>query len=302
MSERVSVRVPASTSNLGPGFDALGLALELTTTVSATPASATTITISGEGAHLLSYGPDNLVLRRMHNLADHCGLTLPSLAIHIENGIPLERGLGASGAASLGGLLVANEVLGRPLDRGALLDLACQLEGHPDNVSPSLLGGCTISVVENGHVTALHVPFPGDIVCALCIPDVRMRTHEARSVMPPTYSRADAVYNLSRTAILVAALATDQRDVLRLAVADRMHQPFRAAIFPTLPMLIDAAQEAGALGAFLSGAGSTVAAFATAHTAERVILAMAAAATAQNLGCRTFITAINHIGAQKVEQ
>lgn len=297
MPQRVTVRVPASTSNLGPGFDSLGLALDLATTVSAERATATAITISGEGAALLSCGPDNLVLRRMRELAEHCGVELPPLRVHIHNGMPLERGLGASGAASLGGLLAANDVLAAGLDRGQLLDLACRLEGHPDNVTPSLLGGCTVSVVDQGHVTTLHVPFPDEIVCALCIPDLRMPTHTARTVMPAGYSRADAVFNLSRAALLVAALATRQFAALREAVDDRLHQPYRTTIFPALQPMIEAAHAAGAYGAFLSGAGSTIAAFAAPGNAEQIAQAMATTATAHGVRSRTLVAAIDTRGA-----
>lgn len=295
--QRVAVRVPASTSNLGPGFDTLGLALNLATTVTAELAETTEITISGEGAALLSRGPDNLVLRRMKELAQICGAALPPLRLHIDNGMPLERGLGASGAASLGGLLAANAIVGAPLDRAAILDLACRLEGHPDNVTPSLLGGCTVSAVADGHVTALHVPFPGELVCALCIPDVRMPTHAARQVMPPTYSRADVVFNVSRAALLVTALATRNLDTLRVAVQDHVHQPYRSTIFPALMPLIEAAHTAGAFGAFLSGAGSTIAALTTHENAPNVAQAMTAAATSYSLDCRTLIATIDDMGA-----
>lgn len=294
---RVRVCVPASTSNLGPGFDALGLALDLQTTVEVEAATTTWIEIAGRGAALLSRGTDNLVYRRMEEFARWQSQTLPPVALRIENGIPLERGLGASGAASLCGLLAANALLHTGLDRAQLLDLACRLEGHPDNVTPSLLGGCTVSVVIDGHVTALHVPFPDDLVCALCIPDLHMPTHAARDLMPHSYSRADAVFNLSRAALLVTALATRQFDVLPIAVQDRMHQPYRAHMFGALPAVIHAAHAAGALGAFLSGAGSTVAAFASADRAERIARAMATACDQHSLACETRVATINRNGA-----
>jgi homoserine kinase len=294
---RIRVCVPASTSNLGPGFDALGLALDLQTTVEVEQADQWSIAIEGRGADQLPRGSDNLVYRRMEEFACWRSQTLPPVALRIANGIPLERGLGASGAASLCGLLAADALLQTDLDRPQLLDLACRLEGHPDNVTPSLLGGCTVSVVVDGHVTALHVPFPDDLVCALCIPDLHMPTHAARELMPPSYSRADAVFNLSRAALLVTALATRQFDALPIAVQDRMHQPYRAHMFAALPEVIDAAHAAGALGAFLSGAGSTVAAFARADQAAAIAQAMAAACEQHGLVCETRVAAINRAGA-----
>lgn len=294
----IQVRVPASTSNLGPGFDALGLALDLATTITVTPAQTTSITIRGEGAQTLSRGPDNLVLRRMHDLATACGRSLPAIELAIDNGIPLERGLGASGAASLAGLLAADALLETTLSRAELLDLACQVEGHPDNVTPSLLGGCTVSALDDGHVTALQIPFPDDLVCALCIPDMRMPTHAARQVMPTSYSRADAIFNLSRTALLVAALATGQYQALAIATEDRLHQPYRTTILPALMPVIQAACAAGAYGAFLSGAGSTIAALSTPAHSPHVLAAMAAAAAQHGLSSHTLVAHIDRAGAR----
>lgn len=293
----IQVRVPASTSNLGPGFDALGLALDLATTITVTPAPTTSITIDGEGAALLSRGSDNLILRRMHEFAEAHGRSLPTIHLHIANGIPLERGMGASGAASLAGLLAADALLETASSREHILDLACRLEGHPDNVTPSLLGGCTVSALSDGHVTALQIPFPAELVCALYIPDLRMPTHAARQVMPTSYSRADAVFNLSRTALLVAALATQQYAALRVATQDRLHQPYRTAIYPALIPVIDAACQAGAHGAFLSGAGSTIAALSAPDGVDAVLTAMAAAGAAHGLTCRTLVAHIDRVGA-----
>lgn len=297
MPPRARVRVPGSSANLGAGFDALGLALDLYTTASAEIADATTITVTGEGQALLSCGPDNLLLRNMRALAARCGRELPPIRIHIHNDIPIERGIGASGAATVAGLLLADALLDTRLDRSALLDLACEIERHPDNVVPSLLGGCTIAALDGDRVIALPVPLPPDLVCVLCIPDVRMPTQQARSVMPASYSRADVVFNLSRTGLFVAALATGQLDALRIGVQDRVHQPYRAAVFPALLPLIAAAEQAGAWGAFLSGAGSTVAALADRGRAEAVARTMAATGIQHDLHCRTLVTTIDRRGA-----
>ncbi len=294
----VRVRVPASTANLGPGFDTLGLALNLATTIEATYTNdPPTISISGEGAEQLSRGPDNLVYQRMQTLAQWYGLELPPIRLHIANGIPLERGLGASGAASLAGLLAADALLQIGLARGQLLDLACQLEGHPDNVTPSLLGGCTVSAVSDGHVTALNVPLHHDLICAVCIPNLYMPTKAARQILPEQYSRADAIFNLSRTALLITALTTRRYDALRIAVEDRLHQPYRAQSFPALTAIVEAAHAAGAYGAFLSGAGSTIAALAAPSQGEHITRMMTAAAIEHGLTCRTQIAQIDHMGA-----
>ncbi len=297
MPHRISVRVPASTSNLGPGFDTLGLALDLATTVDVVAAHTTTITTAGDGCDQIPCDASNLVYRRMQQLAQRHGRALPPIELHIHNGIPLERGLGSSGAASLGGLLAANALLKLNLDRSQLLDIACKLEGHPDNVTPSLLGGCTVSALDNGHVVVLHVPIADDLVCALCLPELHIATSEARKVVPITFARADAVFNHSRTALLVTALATRRYDTLRTAVQDQMHQPYRAQIFQALMPLIDTAHQAGAYGAFLSGAGSAVAALAHLDHAEQITQAMADVCTKHDLPCRTHVAQIDRTGA-----
>jgi len=294
----ISVRVPASTSNLGPGFDTLGLALDLATIVDVRPAQTTTITATGEGCHQIPCDPSNLVYRRMQQLAQQHGHDLPPLHLHVHSGIPLERGLGSSGAATLGGLLAANALLNLDLDRSHLLDIACRWEGHPDNVTPSLLGGCTVSALDDGHVVALHVPIADDLVCALCLPELHMATSAAREVVPPAFARAYAVFNHSRTALLVTALATRRYDALRTAVQDQMHQPYRAMIFQALMPLIDAAHEAGAYGAFLSGAGSAVAALANPDRAPQITQAMADVCAKHDLPCRTHVAQIDRTGAQ----
>lgn len=294
---RVLVRVPASTSNLGPGFDALGLALGLQTSISAEPAEAAELRIWGEGAALLPRGADNLILRRMRQMAELLGRELPPLRIEVESGIPLERGLGASGAASLCGLLAADALLDGGLDQQAMLELAVRLEGHPDNVTPSLLGGCTVSAIDGQRVVALRVPWDNRLRIALCVPELAMQTAAARALLPPSYSRADAAYNIQRTGLLVAALATQSYHALRTAVEDRLHQSYRAAMFPALPNLIAAAHEAGAYGAFLSGAGSTVAAIAEHGQAEAVAAAMGEAARQHGLVYRSSVSAVDHRGA-----
>ena len=294
---RVLVRVPASTSNLGPGFDALGLALGLNTSLATEPAEAAELQIHGEGAALLPRGSDNLIVRRMRQLAELLGRELPPLRMEVYSGIPLERGLGASGAATLCGLLAANALLDGGLDRQALLELAVRLEGHPDNVTPSLLGGCTVSAIDGQRVVALRIPWSDTLAVALCIPEVEMQTAAARALLPAVYSRADAAYNIQRVGLLVAALASGSYDTLRTAVADRLHQQYRTAMFPALPDLIAAAHEAGAYGAFLSGAGSTIAAITDQAQAEAVAAAMGDAARRLGISCRSGVSAVDHAGA-----
>lgn len=252
------VRVPASSANLGAGFDCLGLSLPLYTTVRMRPAAQTEVRPVGD---LLADTPadqSNYVYRCMTELAREVGRPLPPLRLEIESEIPLARGLGSSAAALLAGLLAANVVLGRPLDEGELLNLASRLEGHPDNVVPALLGGIVVATFNGQKATPLRIVPPSGLGITLLIPDFQLDTVKARSVLPDTYSRADAVFTASHAALTVGALLSGRLDLLQTALQDRLHQPYRAPLVPGLEEVLLGAAEHGALGAALSGAGPTV--------------------------------------------
>ena len=257
---RVTVRVPATTANLGPGFDCLGLALGLWNMVRLEVGSPG-VAITGEGANSLSRGEENLVFRAACALFQHAGLPQPNLRLRCRNAIPLSRGLGSSAAAVVGGLVAANALCGQPLDQQQLLDLAASLEGHPDNVAPALLGGCRIVVKEESRLVTAAVPLPRWLSSVVFIPDMPMPTREAREILSPQVSRDEAVYNLGRMGLLVNALATGAAEDLRVATQDALHQPARQGLFPAMEPIIKASLEAGALGAFLSGGGSSIVAF-----------------------------------------
>ena len=259
----VSVRVPATTANLGPGFDCLGMALDWWNDVCMSTASRPAVLIAGDGADTLSASEDNLVYRAARVAFDAAGEETVPLSISCRNRIPLARGLGSSAAAIVGGLVAANALCRRPLDRECLLDLAVEMEGHGDNVSPALLGGCQVVVRDEGRTISDAVPLPPDLMAVVFVPDVPMATREARAILPDMVSREEAVYNLGRTALLVNGLATGRVDKLKVATRDRLHQPARQSIFPAMKYIIRAALDAGAAGAFLSGGGSSVLALAT---------------------------------------
>ena len=261
MSERVTVKVPATTANLGPGFDCLGMALDIWNSIDV-QIGPPGFEIAGEGEKTLPRGPDNLVARSLRASFEEAGLRAPEVRISCRNEIPLDRGLGSSSAAVVGGLVAGNELAGRPIDLRRLLELAESFEGHPDNVAPALLGGCRIVVRDGESLITAPVPVPETIRTVLFIPDVPMPTDSARKLLSDTISRQDAVYNIGRAALLVRAFATGDKAHLAEATQDRLHQPERRAIFPAMGNIIRAAVGAGALGAFLSGAGSTVIALA----------------------------------------
>ena len=254
------MRVPATTANMGPGFDCLGMALDVWNTVRVERHSGPLrIEIAGEGADELPDDDTNLVYRCFSLLFEGAGEPPPNVKITCDNRIPLGRGLGSSSAAAVAGLVAANELRGEGLTPLELLELAARLEGHPDNAAPAIYGGCRIVARdEDGALLSAPVPVPDDLMAVVFVPDVPMPTNEARDLLPPEVPRADAVYNISRAALLVRALATDDLDHLDVATGDRLHQPARQAIFYPMRNIFRAARDAGALGVFLSGAGSSV--------------------------------------------
>ncbi|MBI2873133.1 MAG: homoserine kinase [Chloroflexi bacterium] len=254
----VTVQVPATTANLGPGFDVLGMALDTWNQVGIRMGGPAGVSVCGEGVEKLSRSRDNLVYRAACRLFAEVGQSEPELSIACKNAIPLARGLGSSAAAVVGGLVAANALLGEPLPQERLLLLATEMEGHPDNVAPALLGGCRIVVRDGDRLIAAAVPLPADLRCVVYVPDQPLSTDEMRRVLAREVTREEAVFNMGRVALLVNALATGDLGLLAVATQDRLHQPARQEVFPAMKHIIRAAMEAGALGAFLSGSGSSV--------------------------------------------
>ncbi len=300
----IRVRVPATTSNLGPGFDAVGLALRLHNTLALEGAETPAIEIEGEGAETLPRDPSHLAYRAAlaiaeHPLAEHAGggrggrARLRAFHLRQVNRIPLARGLGSSAAAILGGAVAANALLGGPLDTQALLDLATEMEGHPDNVAPALLGGAVVCARTPDGVRWLRVGTPR-LAAVVAVPDFAVSTQEARRLLPAQVPFADAVFNVTRTALLIAALTAGRTDLLGEATQDRLHQPYRARLVPGLADVFAAARRAGAHGVALSGSGPTVLAF---GDAPGIGEAMAAAFRAAGAGCRILRVEIDTDGA-----
>jgi homoserine kinase len=271
---RVHVRVPASSANLGPGFDALGLALALHNEVIAEEADRVRVTVDGEGAGRLAVNERNVVARGVSAVYEAAGRRFPGCTLRCVNRIPLARGLGSSAAAWVGGLVAGNSLLGAPLDRAALLTLAARAEGHPDNVAAALLGGLTVSCVGADDVRAVRLPVPANLAWIVLVPAVTSSTADARAVLPATVPRGDAVFNVQRVALLLAALQVGRADALRMALEDRLHEPYRLKLFPWMPDVAAAARKGGALGCVLSGAGPSLLAVADLPEADTVARAM----------------------------
>lgn len=287
MPDSVTVRAPATSANLGPGFDSLGLALAVTEDI--------TIAVRHDGA--TPSGIPRLALdaaRAAYRLAKR---PTPELTISATGDIPIGRGLGASAAARAAGVLGANALMGGPLTDDQMLTLGANLEGHADNMAPALFGGLRV-VVRDGE-SYLHVaaPIAPGLKVVLFVPDFDMPTGESRKLLPTSLSRDDAVHNIGRAAMLVAALGRGQWDALELATQDRSHQPARSLLFKAMPDIFAAAKDAGALCAYLSGAGSTIAAFAIDHE-ERIARAMMQCGISRGYPGRTMITEPSEVGAR----
>jgi homoserine kinase len=252
---RVRVRVPATSANLGPGFDVLGLALALHNEVTLEEADGVSVAVEGEGAGRLATGADNVMARGARMAFEAAGRPFRGVRMACLNRIPTSRGLGSSAAAWVAGLAGGNALMGSPLDRDTVLRLAATAEGHPDNVTAALLGGLTVSCWTGDRVAAVSLAVPPGLSWIVLVPEVEGSTAEARAALPSEYSRADAVFNLQRASLLLAALMTGRAELLGVAMEDRLHQPYRFKLFPWLDEVIPAAIRAGALACALSGAG-----------------------------------------------
>jgi homoserine kinase len=252
------LRLPATSANLGPGFDALGLAMALYLTIDATAAEAFHITAAGRNADLCARLEHNLILTTYAEVLAAAGLQPPALNLHIQNEIPLGMGCGSSAAALLAGVLLANHFGHLNWTTRQILEEACRREGHPDNVAACYLGGMTASALSKNSVITATCGQNLTWNLLLALPSASLATEKARALLPPTYSRADAVANIQATALLVAAFAQNRPDLLRTAMQDRIHQPYRMAACPLLPLLLPLNEHPGVLGVALSGAGPSV--------------------------------------------
>lgn len=258
--KKAKVRVPASTANLGPGFDVLGLALKLHNVIEVEEAQGgIELRVEGKGKEALEHqGSRNLVCRAAQATFEYLGYRPKGLRFRLENHIPLKRGLGSSGTAVLGGITGAAKIAGATLPPEEVLALAAKFEGHPDNVTPSLLGGFTASALVEGKVLYATLPFPPSIVAVAVIPNLELPTKRAREALPRQVPLKDAVFNLSRLALMMAGLLADRLDLLAEGTKDRLHQPYRVVLLPGMPEVMEEGLKAGALACFLSGAGSTI--------------------------------------------
>ncbi len=262
------VRVPASVANLGSGFDALGLALALYLEAAGGPAEADGFLYQGEGELRLERPGESLLHRAWRAAWRRIGEAPPPLYVEVFNPIPLARGLGSSAAARVAGAALADLASGGRLGRDGVFAVAAELEGHPDNAGASAYGGLVVGVGRPWR--AVSLPVPEALLVAVAVPPFEVPTAAARGLLKGPVAREDAVFNLARAALWPAALAAGRWELLAEAARDRLHQEARASLMPGALEAIEAAQEAGALAAFVGGAGPAVAALLERHKADRV--------------------------------
>ncbi len=255
------LRVPASSANLGPGFDALGLALSIYLECRFRPADTLAIRVTGRDAGEIPATEENLIWQTALAVARDTGERLPPIELEIRNDIPLGKGLGSSAAALTAGVVIADQLLGLGWKPLRILDEAARIEGHPDNVAACVLGSIVASAIDtHGETRAVRIDLPAKMDLAVVVPDFQLPTSKARAVLPPTYSREDTVFNIQRSALLIAALATASTSAFPAAIEDRIHQPYRAPLVPGMEEILRL-RAPGLLGCALSGAGPSILVF-----------------------------------------
>ena len=268
---KISVKVPATSANIGPGFDCLGLALPIYNTITieetVLPGTGIEINIMSEEDTIddmsfddIPRDENNIVYKAVEMLYNSIGQEPSELKINIQAQIPITRGLGSSAAVVVGGLIAANKLLGSPADETALLSIATEVEGHPDNVAPAILGGFVLSSQEDdGSIVYRKLSWPEEWDITICIPDFELSTNIARSVLPSSVPMQDAVYNAKHLAMLVQAVNTKDEKLMKTALQDKLHQPYREKLVPGMKEIMEAFKhEDGVLGCVLSGAGPTM--------------------------------------------
>lgn len=296
-----TVKVPATTANIGPGFDCLGAALTLYnqfTFSSLSDGEALKITVAGTEASRVSRDSSNLVYQAFCQFFDRINQPTPAVQIDIEMNVPLARGLGSSATAIVGGIVGANILAGSPLTPDQLADLATEIEGHPDNVVPALMGGCRLAA--SGHDREWEIcelAWNPTVIPIVAIPNFELSTAEARKVLPAEYSRADAIFNTAHLGLLVRGLETGNADWLKAALHDRIHQPYRQALITGYEAVQKAAIAAGAYGLVISGAGPTLLALAPSDDAESVRSTMEKAWTEQGIEVQATVLQLDTQGA-----
>lgn len=308
---KVSVKVPATTANMGPGFDCVGMALPLYNTITieetVLPGTGIEINVLADSDSIdqlsLDHIPsdeNSIVYKAVELLYNSIGQTPSELKINIHSNIPVARGLGSSSSVIVGALIAANELLGRPADEVALLSIACEIEGHPDNITPAIVGGLVISSQEDdGSVVYRKLNWPSDWAVTVCVPDFELSTDIARSVLPKEVPMKDAIFNAKRLAMFVEAVHTHDSELMKLALQDRLHQPYRMKLVPGLDKIIDNLRHFdNVLGCVLSGAGSSILIISEKNNLDKIRSIVKDTWADQNIKCEIKTLSVENNGAQ----
>lgn len=312
---KVSYKVPATTANLGPGFDCLGLALPIYNiiTIEETVMPSTGIEVNVmkdfENAELIEEldsipnDKDNIVYKAVEMLYNLVGQDPSEIKINIKSSIPIAKGLGSSAAVIVGGLMAANDLLGNPADEAALLSIATEAEGHPDNVVPAILGGLVMSSMEDdGSVIYRRLDWPEDWHITVCIPDFELATNISRSVLPEKVPMEDAKFNARRLAMLVHAIDTVDAKLMKSALEDRLHQPYREKLVPGFKEIKEALKhEENVLGTVISGAGPSIVIISQKNNLEKIYQTVKEVWDNLNVHCDIRTLTVEKCGASKVE-
>lgn len=306
MKKTVKVRVPATSANCGPGYDSMGVALTLYNEFSYTvdtKSDGIVIDVQGEGADVIGGGRDNLAVEAfMRVWHDVCGSKEPGLKISMLNRVPQSRGLGSSSTAIVAGVMAADFVTESHMSREEMLQYANAVEGHPDNVAPAIFGGFTVSILEEGRALTVPVAVKLPLRFIAVVPEFPLSTSKARAVIPEKVAHKDAVFNASRAALLVAALVQGDKEHIAAALEDRLHQPYRSELIPGCEAVFEAACAAGAYKCIISGAGSTLMAYAAPEAdADAIAEAMVKAFNEAGLAAKYYILEQDTAGAEIIQ-
>lgn len=255
----IHIQIPATSANMGPGFDSIGIAVSLYNHIWVEEiAEGLQIEVKRRQPIPIPTDETNLIYQTMRFFYEKKGLEMPGVHLIQEDFIPMVRGLGSSAACIVGGLFAANALAGNICSRDELAQMAAQLEGHPDNSNPAIFGSMVVGALDEKEMKYVRLELPKDLVFAIMVPDFPVSTEKARAVLPESYSRGDVVFNASRAALLVASMLTGKYENFDMVMEDRVHQPYRAALIPNMEAIFAHAKEYGAAASYLSGAGSTL--------------------------------------------
>ncbi len=278
----IKVKVPATSANLGPGFDALGLAIDRYNTFTFIESNLEEV--------------ENLIYRSYRKVFQSLGKPIIPVKIRVDGNIPMARGLGSSAACIVGGIMGANEILGNPLNKEDILKLATEIEGHPDNVAPAIYGGLVVSVMEGNRVHIGKLPIKNHLNFIALVPNFELSTSKAREVLPKQIDYKDGIFNVGRVSILLTALVTGDNSLLKLGLQDKFHQPYRGKLIPGFEHIITTINNIGALGCYLSGAGPTIMCIGKGED-NQLIKDIREFMSNQYLGWEVFVHRLDNVGA-----